>query len=212
MSRPLRASLNAKSLSLIGIPKDMQEKTMKDFDTFQEESLESVKTCIEDYIINLDVQFEKNNGLFLYGSNGVGKTFIASTVIKEAYRRRYRSKRVSFADYVQEYTRVWQASSEEAREELEDSLYTNYKGVEFLALEEVGKEIDSKIAAPILEDLLRYREDKALPTIICTNLDIKDLADRYGNSITSLIKGNETPILIEGKDKRRMYFSDKTTK
>ena len=36
-----------------------------------------------------------------------------------------------------------------------DNLYQNYKNVEFLVLEEVGKEIDSKIAKPILEDLLR---------------------------------------------------------
>ena len=69
-------------------------------------------------------------------------------------------------------------------------------------LEEVGKEIDSKITKPILEDLLRYREEKGLVTIICTNLTIKDLEDLYGASIMSLIKGNMTPIKITGKDRR----------
>ena len=71
-------------------------------------------------------------------------------------------------------------------------------------LEEIGKEIDSKIAKPILEDLLRYREEHGLVTIICCNLDLPEFKNLYGNSICSLVNGNETIIKIVGKDRRSM--------
>ena len=103
------------------------------------------------------------------------------------------------------------ATKEEWNKIEDDLSYLSFRDSEFLALEEIGKEIDTKIAAPILEDLLRYREDKHLPTIVCTNLDIDTVEERYGYSIVSLIKGNMTPILIEGEDKRSNYYVDRTT-
>ena len=72
-----------------------------------------------------------------------------------------------------------------------------------------GKEVDSKASAPILEDLLRYREDNGLVTVICTNLSPKDIENRYGVSVSSLLKGNMTPIKIEGVDKRKEYYDKK---
>ena len=75
-------------------------------------------------------------------------------------------------------------------------------------LEEIGKEIDSKVTAPILEDLLRYREDNGLVTIICTNSDVKSLTARYGESIMSLIAGATTRITLTGTDFRK--FADKS--
>lgn len=209
--RPLRENLSDKALDVIGVPKHMRGKSISDFDTYGMRSLSDVKKYITNYLSDMDSRFIENKGLFLYGSNGVGKTFIGSMIVKEAYRWRYSTKRVSFADYVQQYTRTWDANSIEQREELESVLYVEYKAVEFLCLEEIGKEIDTKIAAPILEDLLRYREDKHLPTIVCTNLDIDTVEERYGYSIVSLIKGNMTPILIEGEDKRSNYYVDRTT-
>lgn len=210
--RPVRTVLSDRALDVIGVPVNMRTKSMNDFDTFGKRSLADVKSFMVDYLSFIDRRYEESKGLFLYGSNGVGKTFIASMVLIEAYRHRYSAKRVSFAEYVQIYTRAWNASSVEQREELESQWYTEYKAVEFLVLEEIGKEIDSKIAAPILEDLLRYREDKQLPTIVCTNLDVEMVEERYGISVVSLIQGNMTPILIEGKDKRSSYYVDRTTK
>lgn len=207
--RPERITMSKGSLSLIGIPKKFHSLTIDDFDTFGNSDLEKVKRYITDYLDNMQQVFESNEGLCLYGSNGVGKTFIACMIIKEAYRRRFTAKRVTFVEYVNLYTQLWGVKSYEEKTLLEEEFYNKYKAVEFLALEEVGKEIDSKIAAPILEDLFRYREDKGLVTIMCTNLAPKDLESRYGVSVSSLIKGNMTPIKIEGADMRRDYFRER---
>lgn len=208
--RPERKYLSPKSLSLIGIPKKFHEARIEDFNTYDNSDLEEVQDCISRYISYMNWQtLDKLGGLFLFGSNGVGKTLIACIVAKEAYKHRYSTRRVTFVEYMSKYTLVWSARSVEEKESAEDDLFNNYKAVEFLVLEEVGKEVDSKASAPILEDLLRYREDNGLVTVICTNLSPKDIENRYGVSVSSLLKGNMTPIKIEGVDKRKEYYDKK---
>ena len=102
-------------------------------------------------------------------------------------------------DYVSLYTRAWGDSV--SKQEVEEEV-NKIKSREFLCIEEIGKENDTKVAVNVLEDLLRYREDNSLPTIICTNLSPKAVKERYGNSIYSLMKGNCVPIKVTGEDKR----------
>ena len=209
--RPLRETLSPRSLMMIGVPKHLTDKGIEDFDTFGEEKYEAVKELVADYIANLDDNFNDCRGIFFYGSNGTGKSTLASFIIKEAYRRRYTAYRVTFANYIDCYTRSWSSKDLAEKEELEVDLY-RYKAAEFLALEEVGKEIESSVTAPILEDLIRYREDRQLPTIICTNLQMKNLRRMYGESVYSLLIGNTTPVKIEGKDQRQDYFNKRIGK
>lgn len=209
MKRPVRTYLSPKNLTIMGVPKRFHDMCIEDFLTYKQKDLVKVRDYIQDYLNRLPEVFDNNEGLFLYGSNGVGKTFIACMIVKEAYRRRYTSRRVTFVEYISAYTRMWGARTPDEKELLEQEFYNNYKAVEFLVIEEIGKEIDSKVAAPILEDCLRYREDHGLVTIICTNLDIQEMKERYGASSYSLMQGNMTPVLIEGKDKRREFYSDR---
>lgn len=208
--RPIRKSMNEKSLKLIGIPKTFITTTLNDFDDSGDEDLISVRDFVANYIEKIDEKFQINSGIFFNGSNGVGKTMLSCIIAKEAYRHRYSTRRCTFVDYIDKYTRVWSAKNSEEKETLEDSLYTYYKSVEFLILDEVGKEIDSKVSAPILEDLLRYREDNGYVTILCTNLTPEVLLERYGNSCMSLLKGNCVPVTIDSEDLRNEKFRRKS--
>ena len=80
MKRPVRTSLNPKSLSLIGIPKSFINYSIKDFIAKTEE-LKEVKGFISDYIDNIEFNFDNNKGLFLCGSNGVGKTMLSCIIL-----------------------------------------------------------------------------------------------------------------------------------
>ena len=191
---------------MMGVPKKFCNKTIKDFDTFGKKSLKDVKTFVQEYINALDENVEENNGICFIGSNGVGKSFLSCIILKEMYRHRYSCRRVTFSSYISAYTEGWGASKSE-RDVVEQDLLDKYKGVEFLVLEEIGKEIDSKIAKPILEDLLRYREEHGLVTIICTNLAPEAIREIYGASICSLINGNMTIISIDSNDMRQEVFN-----
>lgn len=195
--RPIRTTLSNKNLINMGVPKALLDLSLEDLDLN-----EKILDYVQGYIDNIDNSFKYNKGLFLYGSNGTGKTSIASIIIKEAYKHRYTAKRMTWVDYMTLYTRAWGCNNFELKMHTEDVI-KDIKDREFLVLEEIGKEQDNKLAMTLLEDLLRHREDKGFPTIICTNLAPKSIVERYGASIESLIKGNMTPIKLVGKDNRK---------
>ena len=203
--RPIRTEVNKDSLIMMGVPRRFCDKTIKDFSTYGKKSLKDIKKFVNDYLDNINDNIEDNKGICFIGSNGVGKSFLSCIILKEAYKHRYSCRRVTFSSYISAYTESWGASKSE-RDVIENELFEKYKGVEFLVLEEIGKEIDSKIAKPILEDLLRYREEHGLVTIICTNLTPTTLKDIYGASVCSLINGNMTVIVIDSEDKRQEVF------
>lgn len=195
--RPIRTTLSNKNLINMGVPRALLDLSLEDLDLN-----EKILDYVQGYMDNIDNSFKYNKGLFLYGSNGTGKTSIASIIIKEAYKHRYTAKRVTWVDYMTLYTRAWGCNNFELKMHTEDVI-KDIKNREFLVLEEIGKEQDNKLAMTLLEDLLRHREDKGFPTIICTNLAPKSIVERYGASIESLIKGNMTPIKLVGKDNRK---------
>ena len=204
--RPIRSEISNESLVMMGVPRRFCNKTIEDFNTYGKKSLSSIKEFVEDYINDLDTNVEENRGICFIGSNGVGKSLLSCIILKEMYKHRYSCRRVTFSSYISAYTESWGANKSE-KDVIESELYEKYKGVEFLVLEEIGKEIDSKIAKPILEDLLRYREEHGLVTIICTNLTPQTLKELYGASVCSLINGNMTVIVIDSEDKRQEVFN-----
>lgn len=205
--RPLRDSVNKDSLIMMGVPKRFVDKEVKDFNTYGKKDLKQVKDFVCNYVEHIEENIEDNKGICFIGSNGVGKSYLSCIILKEAYKHRYSCRRVTFSSYISAYTESWGAVKGE-RDVIEQDLLDKYKGVEFLVLEEIGKEIDSKIAKPILEDLLRYREEHGLVTLICTNLTPATIKDLYGASICSLINGNMTVIVIDSKDRRMEVFNE----
>lgn len=203
--RPIRDSVSDGSLIMMGVPKRFTKKTLKDFNDYGKKSLKSVKSFVAEYISHIDENIEDNKGILFVGSNGVGKSLLSCIILKEAYRHRYSCRRVTFSAYISAYTESWGATKSD-RDVIEQDLLDKYKGVEFLVLEEIGKEIDSKIAKPILEDLLRYREEHGLVTVVCSNLNTDTIKDIYGNSVLSLLRGSMTRIIIDSEDKRQEVF------
>ena len=129
--RPMRTQLSITSMvKVIGIPRKFVGATVHDlYDNSP--ARKKLVEFIKSYIHNFNSNIEACKGIYMYGSNGVGKTFISSILLKEAYKRRYTCKRVSFMEYCSVYTRVWDARSLEDKETLEATLY-DYKGAEFL--------------------------------------------------------------------------------
>ena len=206
--RPVREELSEKNMMIRGIPKHFLKVTIDDFNTYGEEMLENAKNIVSDYISDIDDTYSSGRGLYLYGSNGVGKSMLGSIIVKEAYKHRYSSKRITFVEYINEYTKIWKSQSIDEKEYLEDLFYSYTKAVDFLVLEEIGKEnTKPDLAVTILEDCLRYREEHGLCTVICTNISLKDLISlKYqSKSVESLIRGSMTPVKIIGVDRRSDY-------
>lgn len=207
--RPRRKTLSQLNLIRRGVPVHFHNCTVNDLEDYGSEERAKVVDFVKEYIENMHYNFDNNKGIFLFGSNGVGKSFIASLIVKEAYANRYTSKRCTFVDYMTAYTELWNIKDAQDKEDATELFYRNFKAVEFLVLEEIGKEVESKLAPTVLEDLLRYREERGLVTIICSNITPKEVTEKYGASIGSLIKGNFTPIKLVGRDKRLEKYNSK---
>ena len=192
--RPKRTKISKKNLVNCGVPSRLHDLYLEDL-----EVEDKIKQYVLRYTEHLDKVYKEGKGIYFFGNNGVGKTTLACMILKECYTYRYTCKRITFMDYVSLYTRAWGDS--EAKQEVEEEI-NKIKFRYFLCIEEIVKENDTKVAVNVLEDLLRYREDNSLPTIICTNLSPKAIKERYGNSIYSLMKGNCVPIKVTGEDKR----------
>lgn len=193
--RPVRTTLSAKNLMYRGVPR---EYIHADLDEYPIE--ENIRELFARYMDYLDEMFDDKINLILYGSNGSGKTYLSSLIVKEAYRRRYTSFRVTLKSFIDMHFK--RDKDELIAEKLDEII-----DAEFLVIDEVGKETfdKSQFNITVLEELLRERDTQGKPTIICTNLPLEErggLYEQYGKSIQSLIDGNFLKVKFEGEDNR----------
>ena len=200
--KPLRKVLAKVNLIRFGVVKNVWDKTFDDYETFGDPKLVEVKAFFKDYCENMYEKFDKHIGIYIWGPNGTGKTMLTSLLVKDAYRKQYSTARITFPEYLEHYTEAWSCRDFDTQQELKYNFMHRWKGVDVLVLDELGKEIETRITSPILEDCLRYREDKGLITVICTNLNQTDFSSRYGESICSLVTGHCVQVELITSDKR----------
>jgi DNA replication protein DnaC len=90
-------------------------------------------------------------------------------------------------------------------DEIKSEYYSYYLNIDFLVIDEVGKEVEGqkKANVTILEEVIRHRDFSRQPTCIISNLTMKDFEDRYGTSILSLIRARYLDIRFGGEDNRK---------
>lgn len=176
----------------MGIPTMYQGATWKDYN-FPSLSLEKV---LKGYTEHCDAMFNDSVNLLLFGSNGVGKTYISSIILQYCYTHYYSCRLLTFKDLVNKVFK---------NEDIDGFL-----NAEFLVIDELGAEVSLKSDAEksLLEDFLKQRFAKGLPTIICTNLDLDSLKKRYGNTFFSMLS-EFVKVKIVGEDGRRSAFRKK---
>lgn len=185
--------MSSEALTLMGIPYTYQGVTWKDF-KFKNDSLKRVLTG---YTSNCDAMFEDNICILLSGSNGVGKTYASSIILQYVYSCYYSARLITFKDLI---TKTFN------KEDVEP-----YYNVDFLVLDELGAEVNLKSSSEksLLEELLKHRFAKGLPTIICTNLDLNTIKERYGNTVFSMLS-EYIKIDITGEDVRKTTLKSKS--
>lgn len=154
---------------------------------------------VRDYLANISDLTKKGVGLYIYGTNGVGKTYLLNALFKELLHSGKTSVRIiSLSSLITLYAECW--GSKEATATYRKLLNTRYVGIE-----EIGKEFNSErstLAATALDNFLRHRSQKLLPTFFTSNLVPKEIATRYTDDILSLLKEISVSLLVEGKDYR----------
>lgn len=160
-------------------------------------------------VLDADLQRDRADGMgfFFLGTNGTGKTACASLWLARAARSGFTVGYVTAQDYVSSLIR---ASDDHDFGEW----FRTVESADFFVLDELGKEYrqntTDNYAQSAIDSLLRLRRGSNLPTTVCTNHDNgKDVKDKYGESIYSILSDRYRTILFDDGDYRRQRLSGK---
>ena len=159
--------------------------------------------------VSLAKGFAKNFGkpygnLLIMGKTGVGKTHIstsvAKAVIEKGYNVIYDSSQNIVSDFENDKFRSGYGQYEPKADK--------YLECDLLIIDDLGTEFVNQFTISCLYNLINTRQNRALPTVVSTNLTIEELINKYEGRISSRLLGaGVTVLMFEGDDYR--IYSDK---
>lgn len=126
--------------------------------------------------------YEDGTSLCFAGRYGLGKTFVATNILKRALERGYCGLYLNLGDIV---SAMKSGESYIARKEL---ITTDFLVVDEFDPRYMGSESASDFYGRTLEDVLRNRSQNKLPLILCTNHQdpVRSFAGELRESVSSL--------------------------
>lgn len=158
------------------------------------EMMEEVfKYCL-DYANNFS---ENSPGILMLGGTGLGKTFLSSCIAGALLNK---GINVAF-DSIQNYLR--HIENEHFGKTAGDTLEA-LLNADLLILDDLGCEFETPFNTSVIYNILNSRHNMGKPTIVSTNISIKDLAERYDDRITSRLIGGLKTLRFLGEDIRQI--------
>lgn len=146
------------------IPKRFKNIRAEDFVT-TDNNRETVKLALES-ILN-------NEGLFIYGACGTGKTMLTSIIINERANRNKASTFICATDIFNELNPFVNEDSRIARTKRQ-----LIKNAPCLVIDDLGAEKTSEWTNTTLFDIINYRYNENLQTIITSNFSLDEIGHR----------------------------------
>lgn len=155
-----------------------------------------------------DLEKVLKGGIYYFGSVGVGKTVRAYNMLI-AYHKKYAvqvaekqfaiNKKVYFLDSIEFFIQFKNGNTDEE--------LSKYGNCDLLVIDDLGIELGTEYEKTILYQIINSRYLKCLPTVITSNLSLKELIEKSNNDsvifkIVSRIKEMTTKIEMTGKDRR----------
>lgn len=158
------------------------------------ETAEDAVRKARQFIECFDSRFQN---LFLYGSTGVGKTFLSHCIAKELIDRAHCVIYFSAFDLFDKLARdTFRKESEPIETQVE------ILECDLLIIDDLGTELTNSFVASALFQCINERIMRKKSTIISTNLSLDHFSDLYSERIFSRITSNYTMIKLIGNDIR----------
>lgn len=147
--------------------------------------------------------FDKDsNSLYFCGRTGLGKTHLSLAIANEVIKKGYNVVYGSIINFLNKLEREKFGRTETF--ETEDVLI----GADLLILDDLGAEFATPFVVSSLYNILNCRIARGVPTIISSNLSIKEIQDRYPESVASRIIGTFKIVEFTGKDIRQIQNNE----
>jgi DNA replication protein DnaC len=189
-----------------------QNKGLDDFKII-DPGLEGAVDVTRRYIADLKIMKEQGKGITFVGPSGSGKTHLACAVLSAADEAGYRCECIELSTYIDMYHEKFSLSARlkagydadyERDYDLDERLRYIERQAQFLLLDDLGRETESQSgwSNHRVFNLLRYRHNRGLTTIVTTNLPFRELDARYTEGLASLLHEATILVVVEGEDYR----------
>ena len=158
--------------------------------------MEEILDLCQNYAATFDTA---SPSLLFFGETGLGKTHlslsIAGEVINAGYSVIYNSAQNIFNELQKERFGKGEADGRFEPMVLECDL---------LVLDDLGAEFSTQFTNAALYNIVNTRINSSLPTIISTNLNIKEIEERYTRRVSSRLIGEYAAVNFIGEDVRQL--------
>jgi primosomal protein DnaI len=166
------------------IPKDILEAQFDQIDVEMDETSRFKAISLAQDFVEQYNNGKRPKGLYLYGSFGVGKTYILGAIANELASHKISSMLVYVPEFMRELKGSFQNSS------LDEKLDV-VKKIPVLMLDDIGAEsMSSWMRDDILGTILQYRMLENVPTFFSSNFNLKQLQHHLAFSQ----RGEEEPV------------------
>ena len=168
----------------------------KDGENARKRMTSILKLCME-YVNNFNPYASQN--LLFMGAPGLGKTHLTMAIVSGIIDKGY----IPFYGPAENLFNL--VSSERFSGE-NKGIYQNMIDSDLLVIDDLGTELSTEFSRSVLYNLINSRMLSQKPTIINTNLSMKEIADRYGERIASRLIGSYNANKFIGNDIRQQKF------
>jgi DNA replication protein DnaC len=131
--------------------------------------------------------------LYLTGEAGTGKTWIAAALCRARILALQPARFVRSNDLLNAIRAGFRSDGEAA---------DPFKALPFLVIDDLGAESFTEWSVGYWYDLIDYRYNWLLPTVITSNLPLKDLKTKVSARVVSRIAESAMTVRLTGKDRR----------
>jgi len=134
-------------------------------------------------------------GILLVGPHGTGKTHLAVSILKAAFKRGIPAAQVFVPELIEELKNEMKTNSEK--------ISNKVKQTRFLVMDDIAAETDTDWVKERLLILIEYRVRHELPTVFTANCSGSELKERLGERILSRMGGMCAYAAVKGRDRRK---------
>lgn len=168
-------------------------KSKKDGQSDYNVMKEVYNSCVQ-YAQNFDLD---SMSLFFYGRTGLGKTHLSLSIANEAIKKGYN---VIYGSVINFLNKIEKEKFGRAEDCDTENLLID---ADLLILDDLGAEFTTALTTSVLYNIINSRICRGVPTIISSNLSLKEIKERYPESVASRIIGTFAIVKFAGDDIRQ---------
>ena len=150
--------------------------------------------ALKEYTLNFNPKTSES--MIFFGNTGLGKTHLSLSIMNELIKKGF------YVVYDSAFNLFSQIETEHFKNHTEDT-YNDTLYCDLLIIDDLGSEFISPYSQSVLYSIINTRLLAGKPTIINTNLSIKEIEDIYTPRISSRIVGEYTAKKFIGNDIRQ---------